>query len=478
MSYICACHLAGDMDLATRAVIEQSLASGERVTSALAAAAKRGKKSTEEFAQTLGMVAGTASKFLSGIGSVVSLVLMFVPSEVQLLHNQLLDRFDRIDSTLQSLSDKMDDLSTENHFVNMKQKYETYVSEIRIFENKLVELGKSRSKDIKMSKMLTSREGKMPGRKLALQFTKDKIHEYYFNYTKGDRAATLAFIATGLDYIIAGAEVDIAYDKLNLSRIDYWTEQQKQNYIEDEIGFCVERIIGVENVMKKWDDWARSDYIVVRQAYSELEKYVEDSALLGLGTQGFVNAIRDKLDSKYFWRKWLVLSVMYEDDDKLHRLFGSEWFCFYGSDDYVWDKLYNPGNGDQRWLIVANYPKDIKSNCQADLDAFKQTYNALGWTKGGIRYDCEIDDRWIWCTDMVCDVKDRAKASLKQNGFAMAMHEAWRSPSDAKMKDYNYLDMHYATTPGTTLAKVTGLEKCSICPRSKEGNKMMAYAFC
>ena len=440
----------GPFDLATRGVIEQSLASGELVASVLSKGGKVGRKSAKDFAKNLGKVAKVAAKFLNGVGVIVNFVLMFLPGEAELLHKELLERFDRIDNKLRSISNKLDLITNKIEWQADKDKYDTYVDHIKSFEKQLAELGNSSSKALKREIMLQKKGNDMSGRLLVRLILRGEIIDNYFIETKKDRAATLAFLATSLDYIITGAQVDIAY--LQLKYFDNSTDPKVKALIQDEIRFWDGRIKEVENVMKAWDDKIASDYSVIEQSHLELEEYVKDPYYLGFSNLSFIYAMLEKLEKKYFWRKWIVVTAKYPK-------YGERDFCFH-QDKYVWSTFYYPGSV-KRWLIVANYPADTHPDCQADLNEFKSEHNAIDWEWGVFGHDCKRPGHWIHCDNMVCDAKNRyINENRKSDGFAIVYSGS-------------YASMLIATSSGTSYAYVNDLENCGKC--KGVGYKAIAY---
>ncbi len=447
------------LSVTERGRIEESLAAGEILADVLSTAGKAGKKaakdSAKQFAQQLGKISQKASKFLKGVGGIVNLVLAFLPSEAEILHKQLLQRFDQIDLKLQSISNKLEHLPSTIHWVNSKQSYNDHVFTIRIFEEKLIELINSTSKEAKRQDILRHYDNSwdLAGKKLFEILLQTEIVSDYFNYTKWDRPATLAFMATSLDYLVLAGQVQISMIELRDISKDWIppiTEEARANLTRDEAHNWAYRVKQVEEKMTKWDEWAASDYLVVEKSSSDLAEYINDSGMLGLGKQGFVNDVRDKLDRKYFWRKWAVMSVKYS---KKHK---NDYFqhYYFTENKYVWQSKFQQG-GEDRQLVVVNYDVDstLQSQCQTKLDQFKNEQNAIDWKKGYWNWDCKLNnERWVYCRKMMKDAQNRLQIKINgvtSDGFAMTV--------------YDHQDMYKATTPGYDVAQVSDLKTCTRC---------------
>ena len=463
--------------MATRSTIEQSLAAGEHIAGIMAKAGKASKgKNVEKFARQLGKIAAGASKFLSGVASIISFVLMFLPSEAEMLHKELLQRFDKIDVKLESISNKLEHLPKTIKWVNVKQKYNDHVHSIKIFQRKLGQLANSESKEAKRQDILRTYYGSYDaaGERLFELFMGTTIIDDYFNYTKWDRTAVLEFMASSLQYLIAAGEIEIAILQLKNVKTDYnppITEQEKKTRIQGEIKYMTDRVNKVEQKMAKWDKWASTDYVVVERSHKDVSEFMTAQSVLGnpLDTQELINTIKGNLERKYFWRKWAVISVSEKGFDT--------YYCF-TKNKYVWFKKMD--SDKQTYIIVVNYAIDSDTNCQDGLDKFKSKHQAIEWTEGEWRHDCRKypNEKYIPCGQMMCDARDRIQNEIKSNGFAMTIYDDrdWTKRVDLDV----YADAGlYADASKYSLGYVLKLNTCRFCNYYNHyGKSFAAYTFC
>ena len=447
------------MTVKERGYIEQALASGEVLSSMLGKGSKKLRKGEDvkEFAKNLGKIGGKVAKFLKGLGGLVSLISVFLPSEAEILHKELLKRFDRIDAKLASIDNKLEKLPNTIKWLSEKQKYNTYVHTINIFDTKLLELSNSSAKEAKRQEIigLSTCSYDVAGERLVVLMTETQIIDYYFNYTDWDRRSVLEFFQTTYDYILKASKIEISMLELKNVTTDYnpaISDQEIQELVKEKTDQWILKLQKVEDKMKQWDEWARKDYGVVEKTLdTELNKYISDSSMLSLSTSDFVGKVREKLDEKYFWRKWAVFSSKTPKNDDTQ--------CF-TKNKYVRHKKFK---SDSRLLVVVNY--DINSNqqttCSAEGGKFKTARNAMTWTSGYWNDDCKNDDGvWIDCDNMMSNAQKIVEAKLPSGGFAMAVYHY---DNDLKVPD---LAVSVTKDP-YSLGQALDIQTCDWCEKKK-----------
>ena len=279
----------------------------------------------------------------AGIGVLVDVVMVFLPSESEPMLSQMRKGFEEVNTNLNQVKTQITSLSNAINWMFKKDDFDEYTRKIVTFSRKYNELinryePNTAAFDDKR-KEITDYYDDFDSHEFLTFLIDAAFFQSYITFTDNDRGEFLNLTKVVFYYVMEASKNDMVYLRLK--------NETPRGRIVRESQFWEENFVKIQNQMTEIDERLKNGWR--EQAKSELDKMMSH---VHLSYKEFSKHVETHLSKKYFWRDWFVATVefvgYYDIGPWVHSVHGGSFITGY---DFL---LREPG----KIVVVASVPKD------------------------------------------------------------------------------------------------------------------------